>query len=238
MKKKTIIIIILSILAIILVSVTVKLALDYKKEDKIRNEVKEITQAIESQNSNDSFNKIINRRLIKGGQYEKVEDLIKLYYRDVYNNLSNLNFLLDEDNFISYLTVKNLKEDAPKFLKSRDNLNNSKAQIEEHYDSLMKLLDDDYTKAQYLEDKNIDIYYRNFYLELTNAKIKDEIKNEIKKEYMKALENIKIYNEAFDFLAVHESNWTIKNETIAIENPVLNEEYNNIIKKLDNEKKE
>lgn len=235
MNKKTIIIIIIAILVIIGLGVTIKLGSDYKKEAKIRSEVNSISHFFQDNTELSSLNEIVDRRIISGGQYERIEDVTKVYYKDLYNSLSNLKFLLDEDNFINYLSAKNIKDDGPKFLKSHDNLKNSKAQIEEQYTLFNNLLNDDFTRSKYLDGRNIDIYYRNFYLELTTLVVSAEDQEAVKKEYESALKKIEIYNQAFDFLAAHESSWTINNEVIAIEDAGLREEYNNIIKQLNTE---
>ncbi len=235
MKKKTIIMIIIAVLVLGGIAIGIKIGLDYKKEDKIRSEVREISRVFDTSTDRSSLDEVLDRRLVNGGQYEKVEDVIKLYYKDLYNSLSNLEFLLDEDNFTSYLLGKNIKDDGPKFLKSRDNLSNSKAQIEEQYVLFNTLLNDDYTKSMYLESKDVDIYYRTFYLELTTLVLTEDVKENLKKEYDKVMSNIETYNEIFDFLAAHEAAWTLNNDVVSIEDSVLREEFNNLTKKLKNE---
>lgn len=232
MNKKTVIIIIISIVIIAGLLIGFKIGSDYNKESKIRNEVKEISNVFDPTTDRSSLDEILDRHLIKNGQYKKIEELIKVYYKDLYNSLSNLEFLLDEDNFINYLSSKNIKDDRPKFLKSRDNINNSKAQLKEQYESFIALLEDEQTKLKYLEGKDIDMYYRNFFLELTNLVVNDNSKESINLSYERALNNLDVYNEIFAFLAAHEDSWNIKNDVIAFSDPTLYEEYINITNKI------
>lgn len=238
MKKKTTIIIVIAIFVVLALGIVIKIGLDYRKEDKIRKEVKEISLVFETKNDSSSLNEILDRRIINGGQYETIEDAIKTYYKTLYNSLNNLEFLLDDDNFINYLSAKNMKEDGPKFLKSREMLRNSKAQIEEHYVTYKNMLEDDFTKQEFLEEKKVDIYYRNFFLELTTLGLNAQVREEKKNDYERVIHNIDVYIEIFDFLAAHENMWSVKNEVITFTETGLYEEYVNLTKKLNQEVKE
>ena len=130
MNKKKIIIGVITILVLIIIGVALKISFDFKKEATIRSEVKEITKVFVPTNiDNEDANAVLERRVITKGEYSKVEDSLKLYYKDLYSNLKNLTFLLDEENEYNYLSVDNLKPDSESLIKSKDTINNTKAQI-------------------------------------------------------------------------------------------------------------
>lgn len=231
-KKKTIIIFI--IIAIIIAFITTKLISDFTKETKIKDEIKEISKVFKVVNiDDDEVNEILNRRIIKSGPYKDVEDSIKKYYQNVYSNLKNLTFLLDDDNFSIYLSGDNLKEDKPNFTKSKDNLLNTKAQIDEYYNLLTDELDNKQTKIEYILDKDVSPYYQEFYLELTSLAISSDFNNELSEAYENTITKIDIYNEALDFLITNKGHWSIKDDVIIFDDTVLYEEYINITKKLE-----
>lgn len=231
-KKKTIIIFI--IIAIIIAFITTKLISDFTKETKIKDEIKEISKVFKVVNiDDDEVNEILNRRIIKSGPYKDVEDSIKKYYQNVYSNLKNLTFLLDDDNFSIYLSGDNLKEDKPNFTKSKDNLLNTKAQIDEYYNLLTDELDNKQTKIEYILDKDVSPYYQEFYLELTSLAISNDFNNELSEAYENTITKIDIYNEALDFLITNKGHWSIKDDVIIFDDTVLYEEYINITKKLE-----
>lgn len=234
MKKKTIIIFTLIVIAVL--GIVTKLALDLNKETKIRNEIKEISKVFDIANiDDDQVNEILSRRIVKKGHYADVEDSIKTYYINLYSDLKNLTFLLDDDNFSSYLTEKNLNDDKPTFIKSKDNLQNSKAQIEEYYTKLTNELTDKTTKLSYAAKKNLSTYYRDFYLELTTLAIADDFQTEIETAYKQANTKIDVYNEALDFLIANKGHWEVKNEVIIFDETTLYEEYLVITDKLTNQ---
>ncbi len=232
MNKKKIIIIVLAILLIIGSFIAIKIVLDFNKEAKLREEIKEISAIFTKMEDKNKLTEILDRRVVNNGQYAIVEDAIKLYYKDLYNNLSNLEFLLDDDNFTDYLSSKNLSNDGANFNKSRENLANSRVQIDEYYKLFTNLLDDDPTRAAYLEGKNIDIYYRNFYLELTTLVVNEDFRNTLKSDYERVINRISIYNEIFDFLLSNKGHWAISNDKIAFDDTVLYDDYIRITEKL------
>lgn len=230
-NKKTVIICIFIIIAVL--GISIKLALDLSKEAKIRNEIKEISKVLNLANiDDDQVNEILSRRIIKKGHYADVEDSIKNYYTNLYSDIKNLTFLLDDDNFSSYLTEKNLNDDKPTFIKSKDNLQNSQAQIEEYYTKLTNELTNKNEKLSYVAEKNLSTYYRDFYLELTTLAIPEDFQTQVDNAYEQTLEKIEIYNEALDFLIANKGHWTVKNEVILFDETTLYEEYIVITEKL------
>lgn len=239
MKKKHTVFIVIAIIVIIGVAIALKISSDFNKETKIKSDIKEVINVFDTKNINqEKINKVLNRRVIKKGQYKKVEESIKDYYKDLYDDFNNLIFLLDDDNFSNYLTSKNLKDDRPSFLKSKNNLQNSKAQITENYNEFITQLTDETTKLTYIIDKDLDKYYIDFYLSLTNEINKEELKKEIENMTNSAQEKIIIYNEALDFLIANKGHWDIKNEVIMFDKTEYYEEYINITEKLNTIKTE
>ncbi len=231
MSKKYIVITIIVLMLIIGSSITFKIALDFNKETKIKNEISEITKYLEI-NEDNNLAVILDRRIITKGPYSEVEKSIKLYYKNLYSSLDNLNFLLDEDNFTNYLSSKNLNEDKPSFIKSKNNLQNSKAQMEENYNRFIDTLTNNSTKITFLTDKDLKRYYRDFYLELTSFSVKDEFSEKIESSYKETLNKIEIYNEIFDFLAANKGHWEIQNDAIVFDDTIIYEEYVNITEKI------
>ena len=233
MNKKNIAFIIISLLIIIGVIIAIEIAIDFNKEAKIRNEVKEIINIMTNDIENtEKANEILTRRIITKGKYKTVEDNLKKYYTDLYNNYSNLLFLENDDNFSNYLSITNLKEDRPDFIKSKNNLQNSKAQIDEYYNSFVSLLTKDENKEVYIMNKKITSYYKDFYFTLTNELNTKEFLDNIKENYEIAKSKITIYNKAFDYLIVNKGNWELKNNSLIFKTIENNEEYLKIIAKL------
>lgn len=233
-KKKILTIIIISLIVIAVAAITIKLVGDLNKETTLKNEVKEISKFMNiNQNENDEINEILTRREITKGKYKNIENDIKQYYQVIYSDLQNFSFLIDNDNFNIYLSSENLNEDKPSFIKSKDNLQNTKAQIDEYYNKLTKELNDESIKLSFITEDRLDSYYRNFYLELTSLAISDNLKKELDTAYEEVLSKIEIYNEALDFLVANKGHWAIKNNVIIFDDTILYERYLEITNKLE-----
>lgn len=232
--KKNRVLFTLIICALILASFLVSgLIRDLKKEKVIKSEIKEITKVFGTENiDNDDVNTILERRLIKKGEYGKVEDSVKQYYKDLYDDLKNINFLLEEDNYNYFLSSKNIVEDGPSFIKSKNKIQNIKAQLSECYQEFDNQLNNESIKISYVIDQDLSRYYKNFYLDLTNSSIEPTIKNDIEKRYKAALNKIDIYNEALDFLIATKGHWEVKNDVIAFEKAEDFDYYKEITDKL------
>ncbi len=233
MKRKYIIII--SIISLVLLATITfgKIGLDFYKETKIKEEIKEIMKYINNSNYTDQkLTEILERSVVKKGDYNEVETSIKNYYKDLANDLSNLQFLLSEDNFVNYLSADNLKEDQPNFIKSKANLVNSASQIEEVYQNINTRTTDINTKRYYIADKQVKTYYKDFYLSLIEDNITEEFTKRIKAEKNNGIEKTKTYNQVLDFLIANEGHWNLNQDIIVFDETTLYEEYLNITKSL------
>lgn len=233
MKRKYIIII--SIISLVLLATITfgKIGLDFYKETKIKEEIKEIMKYINNSNYTDQkLTEILERSVVKKGDYNEVETSIKNYYKDLANDLSNLQFLLSEDNFVNYLSADNLKEDQPNFIKSKANLVNSASQIEEVYQNINTRTTDINTKRYYIADKQVKTYYKDFYLSLIEDNITEEFTKKIKVEKNNGIEKTKTYNQVLDFLIANEGHWNLNQDIIVFDETTLYEEYLNITKSL------
>lgn len=238
MEKKHLIFFIILLLFIVGSVITFNVVTDLNDEGKIKNEIKEISKVFTIANIDDEdVNEILDRRIIKKGTYADIENSIKQYYKSLYSDLKNLTFLLDADNFTNYLSSKNIVEDGPIFLKSRSNLTNTKSQITEYYDKFTKSISNDNNKLSYM-DKSAKKYYIDFYLELTDLALPEDFEQQLEKEYNNVINNIDIYNQAFDFLYANRSDWEIRNNELVFEDATILDEYMKVIDQLNKSKKE
>lgn len=233
MNKKTIAIIVTILIVALVGFITIKIATDYSKEAKLRNEVKEIIKYLNSDNPNtDKLNEILDRTKVKKGDYNQVETSIKSYYKKISQDISNLNFLTNEENYNNYLTGNNLLDDRPNFINSKNNLENTKNQLEDQYNELILELTDETRKMSYIADKDIKNYYKDFYLELINEINTEEFKETKKLEKETTINKIETFNKALDFLIVNKGHWDVTNDVIVFDKTTLYEEYIRITDEL------
>jgi hypothetical protein len=233
MKKKNTIILVTIILFLVGILITIKIVSDFNKEKKINQEIKEIIKYYEKSSYNDeNLKKILDRKIIEKGPYSEVEKSIKQYYKDLTQELSNLDFLLSKDNFSSYITTKNITEDRPTFIKSKERLENTKNQINSVHLQIDKLLNDKYEVMSYIANKEVKKYYKDYYFSLVKNYLTSSFSKNITSKKDMILNNIDIYEEIFDYLISTKGNWKIEDNTITFKNIINQDEYNNILKKI------
>lgn len=233
MKKKYLVIASIIVILIIVVFIIINISLDFNNEDKIKKEVTEIVNLLQSDSiPEDKINEILDRRLIKKGNYLKVEESIKAYYRDIYLNISNLNFLMADDNYSNYLTGSNLKDDRPSFIKSKENLNNTQAQINIEFNACQKKITEESTKMLYIADKDLRNYYIDFFITLTKEIDNEEFINNQSTKVKNNEEKIKVYHEAYSFLIANRGHWDIRSDELIFDETTYYEEYATITNKL------
>ncbi len=233
MKKKYLIIASIIILILICGSIVINIVVDYNKETKIRNEVQEIIEELKQETIDEEKIKLLlNRQEVKKGKYNKVEISIKKYYTDIYLNISNLNFLTAKENYELYLEEDNLEQDKPNFIKSKEKLTNTNAQISIEYESFKKKTNDKATKMVYIADKGLKQYYIDFFLELTNEVEINEINKNIENQVNDIAKISDVYNEVFSFLSANKGNWDVKGNIMTFKETTLYDEYSQIIEKL------
>ena len=239
MKKSRVIFTVIVMMLIIACFVLAKVFNDLKKETTIKSEIKEIVSAFSTKNiDDDNVNALLEKRTYNKGNYHEVEDSTKNYYKDLYGYLKNINFLMDDDNYNIYLTVKNISEDGPTFAKSINNIQTTKAQLNDKYAEFTNQLTNETKKISYIFDKNIDSYYKNLYLEFIDEYAPSTLAKEVEKKYNKTIKKIELYNDAFAFLTANEAHWQITDDVITFDDTILYESYKEITDKISNITKE
>lgn len=234
MKKSRIILTIIILVLILASFVLAKVFSDLKKETQIKNEIKEVVRVLGTENiDDDDVNFILERRIFKKGNYYYVEDAIKNYYKDLYNYQKNITFLMDDDNFVTYLSSKNISEDGPTFTKSISNLQTTKSQLTDKYTEFENQIKSEPIQISYIYNKDVDSYYKKLYLEFISEYTPSSLASDIKDKYEETLKKIDLYNEAFAFLTANEAHWRITDDVITFDDTTLYEGYKAITDKID-----
>lgn len=231
MKKALIIIGI--IVAIVLVLVTVMIIKDFNQEEKLRQELNEIDSLI---NFDEFDYDVVNERLgktISSGDYLVVEKAAKKYLKDTIDTTLTFVNLVTDEKFSNVLTPENYKEDGPDFIKTKLYIKDTKEQIENNKNTILKQFDNE-TVLSYIENKNLDSYYVDFYKSLafsSEAEI-NKSKQEIEQSINDVINTLNVYEEVINFLIENKNDWTIDGEYIIFSNNELSDQYNDLLLKL------
>jgi len=207
---------------------------DFKTEDKLNQEVEEITNILEAtdfdeKKLNDKLNHTVAR-----GDYYKVERAYKNYIRDYMKTLNNIISFYDDLNIDNILSIDNLKKDGKDYVNSRITINNNIDKLnglKENFDSLKNK-----DKVLSYLDKNLDSYYVDYYKKIIGEIEQTETEKELSSyldESSKILDNI---SKIFVFLSENKDYYEIGEDTLYFKRDDLLKQYNEMIVNITNTK--
>ena len=230
---KKVLIIIGIIVAIIVVALTVFIIKDFNQEEQLRQELNEIDSLI---NFEEFDYDAINERLgktISSGDYLVVEKAAKKYLKDTIDITLSILDIMNDEKLVNILTTDNYLEDGPSFVNSKLYIKNTKEQLENNKIKILNQMDND-TVLSYVENKNLDSYYIDFYKSLSFSSEAEISKNkqEIEENIDSIIDMLNVYDEILDFLIENKNDWTIEGEYIVFSTDQLSDQYNDLLLKL------
>lgn len=221
------------VVALIVLLLTVLIIKDLNQEEKLRQELNEIDSLI---NFDEFDYDKVNERLgktISSGDYLVVEKAAKKYLKDTIDiTLTYVNLVTDE-KFSNVLTLKNYQEDGPDFINTKLYIKNTKEQIEDNKNKILNQFNNE-TVLSYIENKNLDSYYIDFYKSLAFSSEAEITKNkqEIEQNINVVIDTLNVYDEVIDFLIENKNEWKIEGEYIIFSTDELSNQYNELLLKL------
>ena len=219
--------------ALVVILLTVLIAKDLNQEEKLRQELNEIDSLI---NFSDFDYDTVNERLgktISNGDYLVVEKAAKKYLKDTIDIILEIADIMEDETLTSILTAQNYLEDGPNFINSKIYIKNTKEQLENYKTKVLKQFDNE-TVLSYIENKNLDSYYVDFYKSLSfssEAEINNN-KQDMEESIDSIINMLNVYDEIIDFLIANKNDWVVEDGYIIFENEQLSEEYSNLLLKL------
>ena len=221
------------VVALIVLLLTIIIIKDLNQEKKLRQELNEIDSLI---NFDEFDYDKVNERLgktISSGDYLVVEKAAKKYLKDTIDiTLTYVNLVTDE-KFSNVLTLENYQEDGPNFINTKLYIKETKEQIEDYKNKILNQFNNE-TVLSYIENKNLDSYYIDFYKSLAFSSEAEITKNkqEIEQNINVVIDTLNVYDEVINFLIFNKNNWTIEGEYIVFSNEEIHEQYNQLLLKL------
>ena len=221
------------VVALIVLLLTIIIIKDLNQEEKLRQELNEIDSLI---NFDEFDYDKVNERLgktISSGDYLVVEKAAKKYLKDTIDITLNYVTLVTDEKFSNVLTLKNYQEDGPDFINTKLYIKNTKEQIEDNKNKILNQFNNE-TVLSYIENKNLDSYYIDFYKSLAFSSEAEITKNkqEIEQNINVVIDTLNVYDEVINFLIFNKNNWTIEGEYIVFSNEEIHEQYNQLLLKL------
>ena len=221
------------VVALIVLLLTIIIIKDLNQEEKLRQELNEIDSLI---NFDEFDYDKVNERLgktISSGDYLVVEKAAKKYLKDTIDITLNYVDLVTDEKFSNVLTLENYQEDGPNFINTKLYIKETKEQIEDNKNKILNQFNNE-TVLSYIENKNLDSYYIDFYKSLAFSSEAEITKNkqEIEQNINVVIDTLNVYDEVINFLIYNKNNWTIEGEYIVFSNEEIHEQYNQLLLKL------
>ena len=225
---KKILIILGVIIALIVAIIIYFVVTDLKQEEVLKQEIVNLTNRDLSEGN---FDVIIKTT----GDYAYVEEAIKKYYKELSDNIKEINKYSNDEELTNILSVNNLQNDRNGFIKSRRIIKDAKTKIVGSIENISHLCDEE-TIKNLLDKEKVDEYYINLYNKLMYTKddLKElkETKEEMEKTSKYLTEFLDKVEEILNFLDKNNNSWFIENEQLYLKESNLVEEYNKLYREL------
>lgn len=226
--KKKIFIGITTVIAILLIIVTVVVVRDLGEERKLKDEVNKIANL-------DLLEEDVDMTIITKNEYGIVEKTIKEYINEYGKIAKETVSLMQDKRTTNLLSIDNYEQDGKEFIESKAYIKDTQEKINTNISRLIELTRKENMQDD-IKDNNLDDYYIDLYNDLMFGNIKEEELNNTIEELEQAAE---IMNKLFDtsmkvlnFLTENQDYWVIRNDRVEFSSAELVNEYNNLISTL------
>ncbi len=200
----------------------------------VMNRISTITAEAEKIVALDIQSGEIDTTIYSGGRYAVVESAMKSYVGNYVNNIRTLIGINSDQTIAGMLSLTNIVEDGPEFIKSKAYLDAKRRQITDLETSLVSAGSED-NIISYFATKGQNFFFNWIY--------KNQMLNNITLDFFYSEDEItsacNIVNTTLDnkeavlnFLKDNSEHWTVENESISFETDELLEEYRELVSKL------
>ena len=202
------------------------------QELKIENNLSEIDYLVNYDMFDPRIDDLLNN-YVSSGDYLVVEKATKEYLKDILYYARRIDELNDNEEFIMVLSMENFYGDMPEFNDSLRIISDVSLEITDIQENFVNLLQEDVVLS-YLND-NIFSYYKDYYKELifdTDSIEDDALTIESNLDFV--LSVLDLYEEFYTFLSDSKDDWIVDGEYIYFSNTDLEEEYLDILYRIEN----
>lgn len=202
------------------------------QELKIENDLSEIDYLVNYDMFDPRIDDLLNN-YVSSGNYLVVEKATKEYLKDILYYARRIDELNDNEEFIMVLSMENFYSDMPEFNDSLRIIADVSLEITDIQENFVNLLQEDVVLS-YLDD-NIFSYYKDYYKELifdADSIEDDALTVESNLDFV--LSVLDLYEEFYTFLSDNKDDWIVDGEYIYFSNTDLEEEYLDILYRIEN----
>lgn len=178
----------------------------------------------------------IDMQIKTNGSYAVVEKTFKNYMNEIVTDTQELVNTLDQEKIMNLVSIDNMKEDGPDFIKSKEEITTMKNAISS-YVTKMETLANEENLLSRIDDKDVGEYYKELYRQLaideeSGANLKDTI-DELKTNEEVAVQALNDLESIFNFLSDNKDEWQIEEEQIVFTTQSAYNEYTSLMSSLE-----
>lgn len=229
MKKKTWIIIAITVVAIIVAGVVTFFTYDAMQEVILRQEAAKIGKL-------DITEENIDTKIKTTGKYAVIEQTMKDYMNEYSIKCKEVIGMMKDEKLAKILTAENYKNDGPEFTNSREYIATSKEQFNEKINTLIDMTSEEKMKeaieGKKLEAEDIELYYELMLGEEKTLDLEETV--ETLQESAKSINNIyDVQEKVLNLLTTNKGKWEVNDDgEIEFSTQSLVDQYNNLISSL------
>lgn len=231
MKKRfiiTLVVVIALVLIVGIIAIGIGLYHDFKQESKLISECEQIKELTNEENlDTEKINEMLTRR-ISDGEYLQVEEALKEYLTARFQNITKISEILNNEKLENILTIDNYKNDGPEFATTKEYIENTKQELQDLKKRYEELFTEE-TVMSYINNKNLDSYYVDFYKQELIGNPEDSKDNIVEHEIDGIITILNSYNSVIDFLITNKNSWKIEGENIVFANQESSEKFLELI---------
>ena len=204
-----------------------------KEELKIENNLSEIDYLVNYDINDSRIDDLLNN-YVSSGDYLVVERACKEYLKDILYYARKIDELNYNEEFIMVLSMENFYSDMPEFNDSLRIIADVSLEITDIQENFVNLLQEDVVLS-YINDKNLMSYYKEYFKELifdADSIEDDALTIESNLDFI--LNVLDLYEEFYTFLSDNKDDWIVDGEYIYFSNTDLEEEYLDILYRIEN----
>lgn len=229
--KKTVLILILVLIAVGLGVTGYFVFSDMAQERSLDRELAQISQLtastpIDTQQVHSRLSRTVTK-----GDYAVVEQAIKAYLKDGFDNIERIAQILGDEKITSLLTAQNYIEDGKDFVNSLNYIDSTISELRQRADDYQTFLTGE-RASSYIEGKDLDEYYVELYMSKFASDPQQAEDQTVQDAIEEVISILSTSKEILQLLASNQNSWYVEEQTLVFSDEELSDRYNELIAEL------
>ena len=226
--KKTVLILVLVLIVACLGVTGYFVFSDMVQERNLEKEMVQISQLMSASSIDTQQVRLMLSRTVTKGDYAVVENALKSYLQDGFDNIERISQILSDEKITSLLTAQNYIEDGKDFIESINYIDITTSELSRRAADYQTFVSGE-KAASYIEDKDLDKYYIDLYMSEFSSDPQQPADQTVQEAIDEVISILNTSKEILQLLATNQNSWYIENDTLVFSDESLSERYNALV---------